>query len=94
LFVFAEYETSPDDSRFTVTLPAILVFATGADEVPPLGFRSKATIRFWDDVRPRSNTCSNVLFLPLHQDEDDVAFDAFKELMDDAILNSPTFGLA
>ena len=69
-----------------MTLSTILIFATGAD---------KPTIQFWHNVRPRSNTCGNVLFLPLYPSCDgEVEFDTFKSYMNDAILNSPTFGVA
>ena len=79
-----------------MTLSTILIFATGADKVPPLGFHPKPMIQFWHDVRPRSNTCGNVLFLPLYPSCDgEVEFDTFKSYyMNEAILNSPTFGVA
>ena len=70
----------------------MLIFATGADEIPPLGFTPAPQIQFWEDVRPRSNTCGNVLFLPLATQSLDT-YDIFKSFMDDGILNSPTFGL-
>lgn len=78
-----------------MTLESILVFATGASEIPPLGFQPGPTIQFWNDVRPRSNTCGNVLFLPLHNVvTDEISYETFKYYMDDAIQNSPTFGVA
>ena len=78
---------------YQITQPALLIFATGANEIPPLGLRPKPSLSFWNDVRPRSNTCANILYLPLHLQNDDVNHDTFKELMDHAILNSPTFGI-
>ena len=84
-----------DDAATLVTLEGILVFATGADSVPPMGFFPKPRLEFWKDVRPRSNTCANVLYLPLHPEcNSDVEFEAFKSYMDDAILNTPSFGVA
>lgn len=84
-----------EDGRSCATLENILVFATGASEVPPLGFRPSPSIQFWDDIRPRSNTCGNVLFLPLYPDsKNEVLYETFQSFMDDAILNSPTFGVA
>jgi hypothetical protein len=77
-----------------VKLKDILIFATCANEVPPLGFKPSPTIQFWNDVRPRSNTCGNVLFLPLHKINVEVSYEAFTSFMDDAIMNSPTFGVA
>ena len=82
------------DGESVATLEDILIFATGANEPPPLGFHPNPTIQFWNDVRPKSNTCGNVLFLPLHQSSDEVSYETFKSYMDDGILNSPTFGVA
>jgi hypothetical protein len=48
-----------------------------------LGFHPKPTIHFWEDVRPRSNTCGNILFLPLHMNNKDLDYDTFKNMMDD-----------
>jgi hypothetical protein len=72
-----------------VSLASVLVFATGSSEIPPLGFFPKPKIHFWEDVWPRSNTCGNILL-----ENNDLDYDTFKMLMDDAILNSPTFGMA
>lgn len=72
------------------TLEQVLIFATGASEIPPVGFHPSPEVRFWDDVRPRSNTCANVLYLPLKSED----YEDFKAFMDHAILNSPTFGFA
>ena len=78
------------DGRSCATLENILVFATGASEVPPLGFRPSPSIQFWDDIRPRSNTCGNVLFPPLYPDsKNEVLYETFQSFMDDAIFNFP-----
>ncbi|XP_046855567.1 G2/M phase-specific E3 ubiquitin-protein ligase-like [Xenia sp. Carnegie-2017] len=75
-----------------VSLPMIMIFATGLEEEPPLGFHDKPTICIWEDVRPKSNTCAHILYLPLHNDKDDLSYEEFQEMMNDEILNSPTFG--
>ena len=67
----------------------ILVFATGADSIPPMGFLPSPTIEFWDNIHPRSNACANVMVLPLHL-QDGLSL----SLMDRGILNAPCFGLA
>ena len=93
-FLFRTEFTKEHSASYSVTLPEILIFATGSNEIPPLGFRPKPQIYFWDEARPRSNTCANILYLPLHLQKDDLSYDLFKEFMDFSILNSPTFGLA
>jgi hypothetical protein len=74
-----------------VTLSDILIFATGSRRIPPMGFSPQPTICFWEDVRPKSNTCGMVLFLPTAQVVTN--FEKFQEMMDDGIVNSPFFGL-
>ena len=81
-----------DGDVLRVKLEDILIFATCASEVPPLGLEPNPSTKFWNDVRPRSNTCGNVLFLSLHKMNSEVSYEEFKSLMDDAIINSPTFG--
>ena len=82
-----------DGDVLRVKLEDILIFATCASEVPPLGLEPNPNIKLWNDVRPRSNTCGNLLFLPLHKMNSEVSYEEFKSLMDDAIINSPTFGM-
>jgi len=50
-------------------LSDLLVFMTGADSIPPLGFDSKITVEFYDVIDgerrlPWSSTCSLGLYLP------------------------------
>ena len=84
------------DRRASSTLENVLEFATGASHEPPMGFDPPAILRFWPDVRLKSATCSNCLFLPIFENrlESEIHYDNFKENMDEAILNSPCFGLA
>ena len=81
-----------DGDVLRLKLEDILIFAACASEVPPLGLEPNSSIEFWNDVRPQSNTCGNVLFLPLHKMNSEVLYEEFKSLMDNAIINSPTFG--
>ena len=54
-------------------LETLLVFATGADTIPALGFDPQPTITFGHDVEvtdftaayPVANTCTNTLRLPV-----------------------------
>lgn len=55
-----------ETERYDITLGAIVCFATGMSEVPPLGFSPKPAIVFQSEsILPMSNTCSNLLKLPL-----------------------------
>lgn len=76
----------------SVTLEDILVFATGADKIPPLGFPSKPKLCFLHDEQhlyPRGNTCGLILYLPVvHRN-----YDSFKYNMDFGILNANAFAL-
>ncbi|XP_072559957.1 G2/M phase-specific E3 ubiquitin-protein ligase-like isoform X2 [Paramormyrops kingsleyae] len=74
-----------------VTLEEILVFATGSDSVPTLGFDPQPTVQFlYDSSRyPQANTCANILKIPCK-----ASYDDFKCDMDFGIKNSPGFGVA
>uniref|UniRef100_A0A3B4ZJS2 HECT domain-containing protein n=1 Tax=Stegastes partitus TaxID=144197 RepID=A0A3B4ZJS2_9TELE len=73
-----------------VSLEDILVFFTGCDSIPALGFSPKPSLEFIRHSRfPVANTCDNILRIPLH-----VSYTAFKHDMDFAIRNSPGFGRA
>ncbi len=78
-------------------LKLLLCFATGLDEVPPLGITPQPTLKFshkdsFDCGDPRigyplANTCGNVLHIPVLDDYDD-----FKANFVAAIVNVQTFG--
>lgn len=73
-------------------LGAILAFATGSDQVPPIGFHPQPSIAFHHDTEtpqrfPVANTCINCLRLPLYS-----TYSAFKSNMDFAIDNTHGFG--
>lgn len=76
-----------------MSLEDILVFATGADAVPPCGFDPLPVAQFWSDRRPRGNNCANSIVLPTWPDIN-VTYEEFKDFMDDGIQNSPGFGRA
>jgi hypothetical protein len=54
-----------------------------------MGFSPQPTLSFWEDVRPKANTCGTVMFLPTA-----LEVEKFQEMMDDGIMNSPFFGMA
>lgn len=83
-----------DGSR-AVTLEKILIFVSGVEQIPPLGFPQRPQIQFlhtpledstWRRY-PEANTCSIILRLPIH-----ATFENFVEYMESGILQSPTFG--
>ena len=78
------------DGESQASLSHVLIFSTGANSPPPLGFNNKPTIEFIDGELPKANTCAPTLYLPLGISE----FERFKTQMDFAILNSPCFGYA
>ena len=65
-----------------------MIFATGANIPPTLGFDTIPTISFTDGGFPTANTCATTLRLPtIH-----TSYEDFKEKIDYSILNSPCFG--
>uniref|UniRef100_A0A669EJC0 HECT domain-containing protein n=1 Tax=Oreochromis niloticus TaxID=8128 RepID=A0A669EJC0_ORENI len=73
-----------------VSLEDILVFCTGCDSIPALGFSPKPSLEFVTNCRfPVANTCENILRIPVH-----AVYTTFKSDMDFAIRNSPGFGRA
>lgn len=72
------------------TLQDVMVFLTGCDSVPPLGFGDvKPSILFTDDaLLPTVSTCSLTLRFPRNFPTD---FQQFKDKMDLVILGSQGF---
>ena len=80
------------DQQSTLQFVDILIFATGGDTVPAIGFQPEPSLTFATDdtMFPRGKTCGNTLELPLiHQ-----TYATFKEQMEFGILNSIGFGMA
>ena len=79
------------DDNSACSLNEVLIFATGADRIPPLGFFPRPSIAFSQESRyPTAKACANILTLPTAHD----SYVSFKESMDFGILNSPGFGVA
>uniref|UniRef100_A0A9J7YVV2 HECT domain-containing protein n=1 Tax=Cyprinus carpio carpio TaxID=630221 RepID=A0A9J7YVV2_CYPCA len=73
-----------------VSLEDVLVFFTGCDSIPALGFSPKPSLEFITCSRfPVANTCENILRIPVH-----AVYTSFRSDMDFAIRNSPGFGRA
>ncbi|XP_038066598.1 G2/M phase-specific E3 ubiquitin-protein ligase-like [Patiria miniata] len=81
-----------EEELSTLKFEDILVFSTGGDAVPAIGFVPEPTLAFATDGTrfPRGKTCANVLELPIVHD----TYHKFKEEMEFGILNSTGFGMA
>ncbi|CAH3133273.1 unnamed protein product [Porites lobata] len=88
VILWRDYLQDCESREAKATLGDVLAFATGADVPPTLGFDTTPTISFVDGAFPTANTCSATIRLPTIHD----TYDDFKEKMDFAILNSPSFG--
>lgn len=81
------------NNNVSITLTDILIFATGADRVPPLGFPVKPKISFLhgdQSIYPKANTCGLELKLPVvHKN-----YEEFTEALSFGIGNCNSFGFA
>lgn len=73
----------------SVSLEEVLVFVTGSDKIPALGFSPAPSVEFLHDDHkfPIANTCENIIRLPLKS-----KYEYFKKDMDFGIKNSHGFG--
>ncbi|KAA0706278.1 hypothetical protein E1301_Tti022447 [Triplophysa tibetana] len=81
-----------EDGVFEIELQQILIFASGADRIPALGFTPQPTIGFIHEIGrnyPEANTCLVKLKLPIHE-----TYENFTKYMFEGIIQSPTFGMA
>ena len=74
-----------------MNLGDLLVFFTGADHEPPLGFYPKPQLQFHHqprDILATSSTCSNVLYIPTcHK-----IYSDFRSRMIQSLLENDGFG--
>ena len=84
-----------EENQSDITLQDVLVFITGADNIPALGFPKPIDIHFYDNDlanncrrRPWTSTCALTLNLPRGIEDPD----ELSNLMKECILNSPGFG--
>ena len=54
------------DGEIPCSLEDVLIFFSGSDQVPPLGFEKEPAISFHDSVLATSSTCDLQLRLPMH----------------------------
>ncbi|XP_031333130.1 G2/M phase-specific E3 ubiquitin-protein ligase-like [Photinus pyralis] len=93
LAFFRDYLLDSEGGESEATLADILIFITGADTIPPLGFPLQPKILFGHETNslyPKANTCALQLELPVvHSD-----YDSFKKSMEFGILNCNDFAFA
>ena len=65
-----------------------MIFFTGSDTSPPLGFEPLPTLAFHTDSLPTASTCINQLVLPLHN-----CYEDFKKHMLIGLKYHGGFGL-
>ncbi|XP_070547148.1 G2/M phase-specific E3 ubiquitin-protein ligase-like isoform X1 [Ptychodera flava] len=92
LAYWRDYLLDIEEGESDITLKDIVIFATGLDNIPPLGFSPCPTLAFQraegcDRTLPVANKCGNVLRIPVVR-----SYELFKECMEYGILNSPGFG--
>lgn len=80
--------TNDESADLTLTLEDILSFATGATNIPLLGFKAEGHMTFLHDggMFPTASTCSMTLRLPIVTN-----YEVFKERMSYDILNAHGF---
>lgn len=81
------------EGEVDITFEEVLVFITGADCAPPLGFPHPCSIKFYDQEQgirriPFSSTCSLSLSLPRGLESET----QFRDLMSLALRGSMGFG--
>ena len=73
-----------------VTIPLILAFFTGAEQIPPLGFPYDPVLTFADNPYPTASTCAIQLTLPTKYSQ----YSPFKSALDLAFTSHGGFGLS
>ena len=74
------------------TLEDVLIFVTGADKVPPLGYSRHITISFYDQESAKRRPCSSTCSLELHLPRGVEDVEAFNERMVSSLRERCGFG--
>ncbi|PIK37558.1 G2/M phase-specific E3 ubiquitin-protein ligase [Apostichopus japonicus] len=84
-----------DDKQSTISHRDILIFTTGLDTVPAIGFQSSPQLQFLHDAEfnegqrsqfPKAHTCACILKLPIHN-----SYELFKEKIGFGLLSAAGF---
>ena len=86
-FVHTEGSAKTEDGQ-CVTLKDVLVFFSGADHEPPLGFHPHPKLWFSEENLASASTCSLRLTLPTNH----TSYQSFKESMILSLLGNDGFG--
>lgn len=74
-----------------VTQQQVLIFFTGSDREPPLGFPKQPELHFLHKgIFATSSTCDLILRLPTHLDD----YSKFKDMMVESLVSSEGFDVA
>ena len=80
------------ESTTKIRFEDLLIFMTGSDRIPPLGFHKKMSIDFYEMTSqkhyPTASTCDMRLWLPRGIENEDF----LKELLEEAVEGSHGFG--
>ena len=74
-----------------VTLQHVLIFCTGADREPPLGFPKQALLEFNNDVLATASTCDLIFCVTTRYHDN---YTKFKEMMVESLISGVEFGYA
>lgn len=93
MFLWGWWLMAIQEGELDIKLEEVLVFVSGADSIPPLGFPEPLQIDFYDQEEgqrrlPFASTCSLTLYLPRRVQEEG----EFKEIMNWALRGSLGFG--
>ena len=87
-----DFFISPIEGSLCCSLAHVLIFASGADHIPLLGYENSPTLEFVHNetkVLPTASTCDVQLRLPTTHGNN---YQKFKEMMMMAILGHDGFG--
>ena len=79
-----------EDKQVSCSVADVLVFLSGADRTPPLGFNRSPELHFLEptDLFPTASTCLLILRLPTRYHD----YESFKEAMTQALTMNDGFG--
>ena len=92
LYINPDGTAKTHDKSCCVELKDILIFFTGAERVPPMGFESQPSLTFLhnpEDILPTASTCSLELRLPTSHSN----YDCFRNIMITAVKGHGGFGV-
>ena len=78
-----------NEKEVVIRLEDLLAFTTGANKLPPMGFKDTLRIMFLEDSKlPKASTCGLCLFLPLKAS----SYEEFKVNLVEGVVSGYGFG--